>query len=397
MLSTNKNVVFVKGYINGAIYNFNDGEIYSINSRSCLVIEKIYNNEQLSDEENAYANLLIKNGLLNSEKSVTLYYPEKRTQELDLCWLEITQFCNCRCVHCYEGSTHNICRSPLTLTEWKNVIEQIDALGVKRVVIIGGEPCIHKDIVKIADYVSSKNINTTIFTNGIMVSDSLKNVIEKYNIKMKFSLYGHCAEVHDRITKHPGSFDKLHDSIRFCIDHDIDTTIAVVIMRENEEYYNDILEFIKKIGVKKFKFDVIREVFGGSQSKHIPCDKNIIDSVKRTQPHFPKTYKKKFDNAFYSNTCWRGKIVISEDGTVLPCVFERNIKLGSIRTDTISNILNSEKATACWNFTYDKIKSCRDCEFRFACKDCRPLARASSTLYAKNPRCTYDVYSGEWK
>ena len=82
MLSTNKNVVFVKGYINGAIYNFNDGEIYSINSRSCLVIEKIYNNEQLSDEENAYANLLIKNGLLNSEKSVTLYYPEKRTQEI---------------------------------------------------------------------------------------------------------------------------------------------------------------------------------------------------------------------------------------------------------------------------------------------------------------------------
>ena len=64
---------------------------------------------------------------------------------------------------------------------------------------------------------------------------------------------------------------------------------------------------------------------------------------------------------------------------------------------SIKEIISSEKTQDCWNLTAEKTEVCSECEFRFACKDCRPLAEASSGFYAKNPRCTYDVYSGEWK
>ena len=102
-------------------------------------------------------------------------------------------------MHCYEGNTHIKCKDALSLSEWKNVIEQIKDCGVKRVVIIGGEPCIHPEIDEIAKSVSSANINVTIFTNGTYITESLKNIIISNNIKMKFSLYGHCSDVHDNI------------------------------------------------------------------------------------------------------------------------------------------------------------------------------------------------------
>ena len=40
---------------------------------------------------------------------------------------------------------------------------------------------------------------------------------------------------------------------------------------------------------------------------------------------------------------------------------------------------------------------CKDCEYRFACKDCRPLAKSvDGCQNGKNPRCKYDPYTGNW-
>ncbi len=397
MIEINKDVVFVQGFHSGAIYNFNSGNVYSVNKDSCKVINDYIAGDFLSDEARQYIELLVSNDLLCEKFNYKKYIPKPTSAKLDLCWLEITQQCNCRCVHCYEGNTHIKCKDALSLSEWKNVIEQIKDCGVKRVVIIGGEPCIHPEIDEIAKSVSSANINVTIFTNGTYITESLKNIIISNNIKMKFSLYGHCSDVHDNITKKQGSFNKLVENIKFFISKNVQVDVAVVIMRENEEYYNDIIEFLKSLGVKRYRIDVIRETFCNNTSIHMPTKTDVINSVKRTQPVFSKISKEKFDNAFYCNTCWNGKLVVCEDGTVLPCVFARNISLGNIRNKQISDIIFSKETSKCWGLSFDHIKDCCNCEFRFACKDCRPLAEAANEYYAKNPRCTYNVYNGEWK
>ena len=397
MIEINKNVVFVKGAHSGAIYNLNSGDVFSINSSSCKAVQNYIEGIETNGAEKEYLDLLVSNNLIKMDFPCSEYIPTQSDSNLDLCWLEITQACNCHCVHCYEGEIHNRQKNPLSLDEWRNIIDQIEACGVKRVVIIGGEPCVHPCINEIAEYVSAKKINTTIFTNGTHITESLKEIVIKNKIKMKFSLYGHCAEVHDSITKNQGSFDKLVESIRYFLEHKITVDVAVVIMRENEKYINEIKDFLNELGVSKFRFDVIREAFCGNQSAHIPLNQEVVDSVKRTRPSFSKITKEKFDAACFRNTCWNGKIVVCEDGNILPCVFARNISLGNIKNYTIKEIVSARETQDCWNLTFDRVKECSDCEFRFACKDCRPLAEASSEYYAKNPRCTYDVYSGEWK
>lgn len=394
MIQINTNVIFVQGELNGSIYNLNDGEIYSVSSDSCSAIKKAISDENLSLQEKEYINLLIQNELFNKE-CIQKYIPDRIPQHLDLCWLEITQLCNCKCIHCYEGCEHIKSNNSLSLTEWKSIINQLDDMKVGRIVVIGGEPCAHPDINEILLYVTSKINNVTLFTNGTLITSDLRKIIVDNKVKLKFSIYGHCADVHDSITNTSGSFDKLMKSVKYFKEQNIDIKLSVVIMKENEIYYQEIIQFLDDLKIP-YKVDVIREVFGGSQSNHIPCDSKLIQNFKRTKPLFPKITKKKFDSACYCNTCWNGKIVVTENGNILPCVFERNEVLGNVRNQKISEIINSPSTLKCWNFTFDDVEICQKCEFRFACKDCRPLAKATGSINNKNPRCSYNVFKGEW-
>lgn len=395
MIKTAQNSVFIKGAVNGAFYNFADGSVYSVNSEACSVVEKIIQGCVLNENETEYANRLISNGLMEKGFAFHVYSPERVKAKLELCWLELTQKCNCRCIHCYEGGTHIKTPNALDLAEWKNAIDQAAAEGAGRFVIIGGEPTIHPNICEISEYAASK-AGTTIFSNGTAVSEELKDVVLRNRIKMKFSLYGHNADVHDRITQVSGSFNKLVETIRFFVREGVEVSAAVVLMKENEAYINDIVLFIRQLGISNFKTDVIRQVFDGTQCEHLPQNRSVIESSLRNKPLFRNVSKAKFDNAFFYNTCWRGKLVICEDGNVLPCVFARRTVLGNIRRSTLSDIIDSN-CGQCWELSFDKIDNCKDCEFRFACKDCRPLACASGESCSRNPRCTYDVYSGVWK
>ena len=86
-----------------------------------------------------------------------------------------------------------------------------------------------------------------------------------------------------------------------------------------------------------------------------------------------------------------------ENGDVIPCEFERNYRYGNILQDSLEEIIHNEKTMSKWFFDFSTIEGCKDCEFRFACHDCRPLGLSvCGSMNTKNPRCCYDVYRGVW-
>lgn len=397
MYEINKNVVYVKGASQGAIYNFNSGHVFSINGEACHIIDRLINNEPLKNDEIKYLKLLENKGLLDHQYNIAEYLPEeKEFKNLKLAWLEITQACNMKCLHCYEGNIHIQSKAILSLEKWFDIIDQLKELKTERVVVIGGEPTINPNVIEILKYLSNKGIPTTLFTNAYFDNEDLRKVIIENNIKLKISLYGHNSQIHDSITTISGSFDKLLKNINFFLEKNVDISIAVTLMKENEKFAKEIEEFILSLKISQYKFDVIRQVYCGTQYEHNPTDANILNYCKRTQPSF-KTSKEKFDKNLTKNSCWYQKLVITEEGKILPCVFERNMILGNVNTNDLLDIINGQQIQNLWNLDYSKIEVCKDCEYRFACNDCRPLAFSKSgNLYEKNIRCTYNPYKGEW-
>ena len=118
--------------------------------------------------------------------------------------------------------------------------------------------------------------------------------------------------------------------------------------------------------------------------------------LKLRKPNF-RTDRASFEKSRSANTCWHGKFSISTDGSVYPCEFERNILYGNIRQTSIAGLLKSDMIKKYWYFSFDEITPCRNCEYRFACKDCRPMAYGEhGCLTDQNPRCCYDPAAGKW-
>ncbi len=392
-----KDVILVKGALNSAIYDLNTGLVYSINSNAAMFLESLLEHKtRFTAEEKDYVTQLKEMNLLDNSKCKIKQFLSNEIYSLNFAWLELTGICNEKCVHCYGEFGENKKYESLNINQWKDVLNQLKGVGCQKIQFIGGEPLLYPNFEHLLKYSAQMEFkDITVFTNATLITKNLISIFKEHNIKVKVSLYGHTSEVHDAITQIKGSFHKTISNLSDLKENGIQTTIAIIIMKENEKYINDILSFVRSSNYGNFGYDVIRKVFGGNQNHHLTSD-NISRLKYQREPDF-YTNKHSFENALFRNTCWFGKFAIESNGNVLPCIFERNKSYGNLVTTSISQILSSNKLHAFWSLSKDSIKVCKDCEFRYACKDCRPLGECEcGDLFGKYTRCTYDPYTGNW-
>jgi len=391
-----KDIIYVTGASCSAIYNFNTEKVFSVNQEGTKILSKaITGHTLLSELEKNY--LLQVKTLLHIPQDVDfthndLIFPQVKPQ-LSFAWLEVTQKCNSLCIHCYEGQAHHEVATPLSNQEWYQTIDALASMNCKTIQFIGGEPTLHPELANFIRYANSKGFERILlFSNLYHLSAELKNVIIKHHVQVRFSIYGASSETHDRITQIKGSFSHLTENITFLQEKHVPLQGCIVIMKENESERSTIHQFLTNLGITNIKYDEIRKVYGGCQSSHLVSDSKVMIKI----PNF-RAKKEHFFHAGLQNTCWYGKIVISTDGCVFPCEFERNIIYGNIRNNNIYDIIHSDTIQKYWYLSFNNVKECKDCEYRFACKDCRPMAFAENgNLFDKNPRCTYNPYSGNW-
>ncbi|REC77942.1 grasp-with-spasm system SPASM domain peptide maturase [Chryseobacterium elymi] len=96
------------------------------------------------------------------------------------------------------------------------------------------------------------------------------------------------------------------------------------------------------------------------------------------------------------NNCLYDKIFISLSGDIKNCPSMPNI---ICNVNDFSNFLFSEKYKAEKNryITKDKVKICRDCEYRYFCIDCRAYKEDPDDDYSKPLKCGYNPYTGKWE
>ena len=110
------NIIFVQGACGGAIYNFLSNNVYALNHDGCdIMVRQILHKKQVSPYANEFISkidemLNINHGYTNIEYEFPEYQPQLRSA-----WLEITQNCNLKCVHCYDGDVHYDSDKVLTL------------------------------------------------------------------------------------------------------------------------------------------------------------------------------------------------------------------------------------------------------------------------------------------
>jgi AdoMet-dependent heme synthase len=161
--------------------------------------------------------------------------------------LDVTYRCNERCVHCYLD--HND-HGEMSTAEIKDVLDQLAEAGTFFLTLSGGEVLMRRDFFELLEYARRLCFNVRIKTNGVMIRQrEAKRMLELGVENIQISIYSHRPEVHDAITKLPGSLKRSVEAIRFLKSQGLKVVIANVLMTANSRDHAGVQALARDLGV----------------------------------------------------------------------------------------------------------------------------------------------------
>jgi radical SAM protein with 4Fe4S-binding SPASM domain len=161
--------------------------------------------------------------------------------------LDVTYRCNERCVHCYlDHDDHG----EMTTAEIKNVLSQLADAGTFFLTLSGGEVLMRRDFFEILEHAHRLMFNIRIKTNGVMIGVKEARRMRELGVEqVQISVYSHRPEVHDAITKLPGSLRRSITAIRFLKSQGLKVAIANVMMTVNMGDHAGVQALARELGV----------------------------------------------------------------------------------------------------------------------------------------------------
>jgi len=400
----------VEGAKKGAVYNFQSGKVHPINSSALSLLKECQTQPvtsliDIEDSENKplvdFLQKLTELGLGSvyflEPKAGQPAIPENEKPTLEFLWLELTSQCNNRCLHCYATCAPDaVDNSRMPHERWLSIIAEARQAGATAIQLIGGEPLLYPQWRELVIKAQSEGYEfIEVFTNATLVDDDCIDFFKQHNVNIATTIYADNAEIHDKVTQNPGSFEQTYAAVKKIRAANIPLRIASIIMKANEQEVDNIMKLCEQFGVESDPPDVVRPTGRGDDQDLLPAN-YVKPPIK---PPF-YTDAATFSKAHQYHSCLAGKIAITPNGDVIPCIFARHQICGNVLSAPLAEVLSAKPLTACWCTTKDQVEKCKDCEFRYACSDCRPLAQGSDAQkrwLACSTGCSYNPYTGKWE
>lgn len=133
-----------------------------------------------------------------------------RLASLPILALSVHSACNCRCVMCDIWKA-NAERREITAGELATHLAAIKQLHVRRVMLTGGEPLLHRNLWALCDSLRGLGIRVTLVTTGLLVWLHAGDIARSVDTVV-ISLDGP-PEVHDAIRRVKGGFAKIAQGV----------------------------------------------------------------------------------------------------------------------------------------------------------------------------------------
>jgi radical SAM protein with 4Fe4S-binding SPASM domain len=178
--------------------------------------------------------------------------------------LDVTYRCNERCVHCYlDHDDHG----EMTTDEIIGILDQLSDAGVFFLTLSGGEVFMRRDFLEIVAYARKLLFNVKIKTNAVMIKEAEAKKLRGLGVEqIQISVYSHRPEIHDAITKLPGSLKRTINAIRFLKLQGLKVTMANVMMTVNSFDNSGVVALAKELGVEYTVDPTITPMMDGNTS-----------------------------------------------------------------------------------------------------------------------------------
>jgi radical SAM protein with 4Fe4S-binding SPASM domain len=295
--------------------------------------------------------------------------------------LDLTYRCNERCVHCYlDHEDHG----EMTTSEIKNLLDQLAEAGVFFLTLSGGEVLMRKDFFEILEHARMRSFCVKLKTNAVLIREKEAERMRDLGVEaIQISIYSHRPEVHDAITKVPGSLRRSINAIRFLRSKGLRVTIANVLMLQNIQDYRGVKALGSELGVEVTIDPTITPRMDGDRALlDLNIDQAALERVFREEglmensgescapPQGPD------EDALDMLPCSAGHTAcyVSPYGDVYPCV-QFPLPSGNVRHMKFVDIWrDSPQLNEVRSITLRDMPSCSKCAHGGTCTRCPGLA-----------------------
>jgi radical SAM protein with 4Fe4S-binding SPASM domain len=297
--------------------------------------------------------------------------------------IELTSRCNERCVHCYiphENKTTDI--DPALFYD---VLNQCRDMGILSLTLSGGEPMLHKNFCDFLRRAKEYDFSINILSNLTLLSDEIIAEMKANRLSsVQVSLYSMKAEIHDSITKLPGSFQKTRDNILRLIENDIPLQISCPAMKQNKNCFADVMQWAHEHKIRATTDFIMMARYDNTvDNLDNRLDLDEVETViadiiagdahyqnEILQPDFETQEQRDRSDDLVCGVC-TASICMVANGTVYPCPGWQSYICGNLYTTTLKDIWeNSPKVKYLRGLRKKDFPKCTNCADRGFCAMC---------------------------
>lgn len=316
---------------------------------------------------------------------------------LNSVYLEINNFCNSNCIYCYNDCRNN---DYIKIDKFKMLVERVKQIGIKTIILTGGEPTIHPKFLEIIDILEKNNMKFGMSTNAINVNDTIIKKFKDNKAFIQVSIDTTDANDYKKIR----GVDRLKlvlQNIEKMIKDNINLDVGIVLSNETIKTLEKTIRELSEMGVQTIHAEEIKDV-GFAKEKY--NDLYIKDYYKilkilydLEKELYPRTSIGVIEDLLYRTinnecshsccNCMEGNMVqIGLDGEMYHCKNQgKQSYIGNIFCDDWKEKL---KISQSFKLNYEKTK-CNLCEYAYICRGgCRTKIYANKgNLYETGIRC----------
>ncbi|MCZ7683069.1 MAG: radical SAM protein [Sandaracinaceae bacterium] len=285
------------------------------------------------------------------------------SRPLDEIAIELTVYCNLKCVMCsvWELREHGV--------PFERAIELLDqarSLGARTFTPCGAESFMRKDFLDIVEH--AERIGFTrqdIVTNGTMITAAHLDRLERCpSVALHVSIDGP-RDLHDEL-RGEGNYDKSVETVRECVRRGITVGLSGVILKESLDRLEHLVSLAAELGIPEVSFQPFQTEISGPE-KDIPRfsllrtpKARIIEALERLAAHADRLGVKIFTESLFGvipdylasgkrpippGGCYLPSkfLLVDFRGDVYPCFFMRTDadRMGNVSTDDLTELWHS--------------------------------------------------------
>jgi MoaA/NifB/PqqE/SkfB family radical SAM enzyme len=316
-----------------------------------------------------------------------------RITTLPILILNVHSRCNCRCVMCDIWKRES--NDQIRAQDLDRHRASLKNLGVRQVVLTGGEPLLHTDLAVLCNFFREQNISLTLLTTGLLLHKRAEEVAALFD-DIIVSLDGP-KEIHDAIRRIEGAYNLIHRGIAAVRHHNpaMPITCRTTVQKANHRHLSETVDAARALGLDSISFlaaDLTSEAFNrpliwpGEKQSEIGLSLEETRALEEEIEQLILKYETGIDHKFIAesaaklrkiprrfrehlgqlspqapicNAPWVS-VVVEVNGAVRPCFFHRAI--GNITSSTLEEVVNGDAAQ---NF-----RNSLDIEINATCQRC---------------------------